>query len=91
MVYHVDVTQADIDNGVAGKSESCPVAIAVSRAMESGVRVALGRVFVDDPRRAQPYFSSGLLPLNAREFIGLFDNHKPVQPFAFDVDMKEGI
>jgi hypothetical protein len=90
-LIHIDVTQNDINNGTPGLCASCPIAIAASRAMESGVRVGLVRIFLDDFTCAAPYLSAGRMPPEALRFIDAFDHHQPVAPFSFDVEMEVGV
>lgn len=72
----VDVTQADIDRGVANW-RACPIAWAVRRALPNakGVRVD-GEVYVDG--------ASYALTRRARRFIKAFDEgHAAVAPTRF--------
>lgn len=77
----IEVTQEDIDEGVAGDCEACPIAQAGFRATLShtqvmGKRIRLYGVWRD-------------LPPEAINFVLRFDNGGLVTPFSFEVDCHE--
>jgi len=88
----VEVTQADIDNGVVSNCD-CPVAIAFRRAARTwyGVYVDKWNIRADEPFGE----SSGLvvahvvqynMPDEASRFVEAFDDpcsYGPVEPFSF--------
>jgi hypothetical protein len=85
----VEVTAEDIAVGRPGKCCYCPVALAISRACGPGfIGVSsknVGFLF----HRARPKFVP--LPEVARRFICDFDSGRAVAPFAFDLDVPEGV
>jgi len=79
----ISVTQADIDDGRHRDCTSCPLALAVRRALPSlpGLSVGNWGIF-PDPRR-DPIE----LPDTARIFVATFDADLPVEPFSFTIDV----
>lgn len=84
MKLKINVTQDDIDKGNRGNSNSCPIARVVR-----GI-LPMARVNVR-------YINSiGMgadiaLPSEATQFIVSFDNHYPVAPLEFEVDIPENV
>lgn len=76
----IRVTQEDIDNGERNDAESHPVALAMSRELDSVVDVAGRFAFV---------YRDGIdditLPVDVQEFIVAFNAGDPVQPFEFQI------
>jgi hypothetical protein len=68
------VTQHDIDNGIRPSTCFCPIALAVKRAINDTCTV--GRSYI-------LYKGIRALPLEAVEFIALFDSGQVVKPFSF--------
>ena len=79
---HVTVTADDIGNGEPGEPCLCPIALAVSRALDSGFTAwaTTGHVEVDPLTWVD-------LPVVAQDFIGRYDNALPVEPFEFDLEL----
>lgn len=79
----IEVTKEDIDMGTRWDYNFCPIALAITRALQVGVYVANATVFC-----------SGIalyrLPEVAIRFIEDFDcdGHRAVKPFTFELDMK---
>lgn len=85
----VTVAKADIDEGVCGDGELCPVAIALTRTLNRNVVVEDSDISVYKP--------SGMsleqripTPRIVKDFINKFDAGMPVEPFEFELDV-EGV
>lgn len=91
MLLHVDVTAEDITRGAACKSDRCPVALALLRALNAAgipadmVSVGPSRVvWFASPHRVNAYN----LPDIAKDFIREFDEGwNMALPFSFDLDI----
>ena len=82
-IVTVDVTQNDIDAGDS-HADSCPVALAISRAMDRPVLVCRDCwAFWPETGTFYP------MPEAAGRFIELFDNGLPVEPFSFTVEIDD--
>jgi hypothetical protein len=81
-VVRINVTQADIDEGVRCDSFSCPIARAAQRVLGLEVSVT--------PRSIKDHgtFLLGKLPPRAAAFVHNFDLSNPVKPFAFSVTLR---
>ena len=80
--FTVNVTQKDIDEGVAEDCYACPIALAAMRATGckgAGVSPYYLRLFYDNEE------ASYRLPRAAERFVLDFDEGKPVEPFSFTV------
>jgi hypothetical protein len=78
----ITVLQDDIDNGEKGVSSSCAIARAAKRDLSlDTVLVRPGLL------AASGYYAQ--LPAEATCFILEFDRDIPVEPFKFEVDLKE--
>lgn len=73
MFTTITVTQEDIDRGVKGSADKCPIGLAVQRAYAAGLR------FTEKQGEAG-------LPDNAAEFQWRFDAGLEVKPFSFRVE-----
>ena len=76
----IDVTRADIAEGLACNGRECPIARAVNRAAGGG------DAFVGKPLAVIKY--RGLTveqPGRVRAFVEAFDSGRAVAPFAFDL------
>ncbi len=72
----VNITKQDIENGVPGTTDSCPVALACRRKLKRfAVRVGTFNVWLNGLVR--------VLPRKAVTFIVRFDQRKSVKPFSF--------
>lgn len=83
----IEVTAEDIANGDCGNPQSCALALAfqrhgISRPWVCGVGAKLGRASLNRKGHARIY-----LPPEAQLFARQFDERKPVEPFAFDLDV----
>ena len=76
----VTVTPADISAGTLAAPQSCPVALALTRALP-GTRVWVG------PSTVVCSNTEYDLPPKAMGFIELFDQARPVEPFEFELAM----
>lgn len=84
ITYHLVISAHCIEDGVAGVSCSCPIAIAMNEQIPDACEVAVGT------HRAE-FYHEGLykhmvciLPYTATVFIGLYDYLLPVDPISFD-------
>lgn len=76
----ISVTQDDINNGICGDAENCPIALSVKRQFNSRhVQVNNLNIITSDK---EMFF---WLPDIARDFIFKYDNHEKVEPFEFKV------
>lgn len=82
----IDVTADDIRLGKRCVATLCPVARAIRRAMKCRWRRWVVRIDkIEDNEGANEY----LTPLKVVAFIRRFDNKKPVEPFSFELKVKE--
>jgi hypothetical protein len=86
-VYHVDVTQKDIDKGCKTNATHCPVARAGKRVFKCNVSVTSLTLSVFSPHGG---WQDIPLPNEVGSFIRSFDRDKPVQPFSFNLDVTLG-
>lgn len=77
----IEVTQEDIDCGLAGDCRNCPVARAMNRATGDVWEVGNGWMRRDSETRRR-------LPCAVLLFIHRFDKHKTGEPFSFDLDLE---
>lgn len=77
----IEVTQEDIDHGIKGDCDLCPIARAVHR------HIPTARVGITVIRLNRMSFSCIDLPEEARNFIHLFDHGMKVIPFEFEVEV----
>ncbi len=79
----VQVTRADIEVGITGRSSKCPIALAFNRAF------AINDAQVDnysfESRTMNAYFC---LPTACDRFIMAFDAKKSVKPFSFTLSAR---
>jgi hypothetical protein len=78
----IEVTREDIEEGPPGFGDSCPVALALQRATGEWAHVRrdaiqIGEIVYD-------------APVAVSEFVDLFDDELPVEPFAFDINLDAG-
>ena len=79
----IQVTQQHIDSGVRGSCTSDPIALALREAGFPNVWV--GVHYIDLEGRAGG--DAGIrMPDEAYEFLKLFDNGLPCEPFEFDLE-----
>lgn len=79
----VSVSQEDIAGGMPGSVFSCPVALAIKRAVPEAdeVIVAVSKAYA----HVGDCLVSYRLPLDVQGFIISFDMEHPVQPFTFEM------
>ena len=78
----IEVTSSDIANGIRGAASSCPVALAVNRAIEKQYSAFATRSSIsifDDDR----WINDHQCPKPVAAFIEQFDAGEPVQPLTF--------
>lgn len=82
----IEVTQQDIDNGVPGDAESCPVALACQRTIPGCHDLTVGddTIEFDIDGDAMAFD----LPAEVATFVHRFDCKDAVAPFAFDLDVE---
>lgn len=80
----IEVTQQDIDAGAKRHCTSCPVALAISRAMGGGMVVVRYRTW-----SAPGLCASGGLPPSVTEFIRSFDAGRAVDPIKFRITLPD--
>ena len=82
----VTVTQDHIDHGERQSGASCPIARAITRRMPQWTQVDVGEtMFTFFPASGER--DEAFLPEEACQFIARFDEGKPVEPFAFTLDL----
>lgn len=86
----VTVTAAHIARGEPGVYGSCPIALALSEAINSPAWRARVSVFCDTVAVFGDDVWPAALPPEALDFIGRFDNGETVAPFSFDLTWREG-
>ena len=86
---HVQVTQQDIDEGDKSQPRSCPLALAMTRAM--GLPISVGGVGWSRLTKDGRFFDHKDLdlPVKAKLFINQYDLSKEVLPFEFVVGFKD--
>jgi hypothetical protein len=88
-LLHIDVTTEDIERGIRGDSRSCPVTLALRRALSLGTwddeLVAVGDEEILIGTQYLP------TPDTVAEFIGYFDRNAMthVHPFGFVLDFPD--
>jgi phospholipase C len=85
----IDVTQADIEQGVKRSSNRCPVAIALQRTTRKPWTVGITMMIETDPHLLQNPEVYYKVPIKVRQFIQGFDNpqgyYAPAVPFSFEL------
>lgn len=74
----IEVTEADIANGIPSDYCSCPIALAMKRQL--GVRWIVTRSAAENEDGGRVN-----LPAECGQFICNFDRGKKVEPFAFEI------
>jgi hypothetical protein len=74
----IEVTEWDIRYGLKGNCSFCPVAIAMTSALQRRVHVAVTSGQFHDT------WGAFRLPAEVSSFIRAFDAGNPVEPFAFE-------
>jgi len=88
MHLDIEVNQQDIETGVPSDEHWCPIARAVRRlvpdvecvTVDSGVLSVVLTTDREEHLEAE-------LPLNAKEFVAMFDDLEAVQPFRFSASL----
>lgn len=82
----IEVTQELIDAGTRD-CKWCPIELAVLPHLSPQIRTMVtgsGYMFIG---YAGQYNEKVQLPLEAIQFVAMFDRHEKVRPFAFDLDL----
>ena len=81
------VSQEDIDNGLAGDPNACPIVMAAKRMFPYGTCCTGSNDLSIGVRGVGGYpIFFGFFPPEARKFIKDFDKGKSVKPFSFMVE-----
>ena len=90
MKITIEITQEDIDRGIRCSNIECPVAYALTRALNKKVRVNLRSYYLMDN------WTVLLLPKEASNFIKTFDQgittdvvYEQPKPFSFEIEVPE--
>lgn len=75
----IHVTEEHIRKGRRHSCSSCPIALALSEIVDSGVEVHEDHVVL--PQTVE------YLPFEAKLFIAKFDEAELVEPFSFELDL----
>ena len=79
----IEVTQKDIDEGVQGECQLCPIALAFKRKTKLKHVDVSGKYIVLYRRKSNNLHE---LPKEAQTFIKRFDGEKTVKPFSFELE-----
>jgi hypothetical protein len=82
---HIRVTVDDIENGVAGSFDQCPITHAVRRVWRTQRPIAVRHEGVFVGALDEPELWIAELPRVAERFISRFDDGKKVAPLEFDL------
>lgn len=87
MPITVEVTQEDIDRGLASNSQSCPVALAFRRVLTYHINlIIVGPTFVELYHWKNGHQVIELDEITRRN-ISDFDHHRRIAPFTFIIDV----
>jgi hypothetical protein len=90
MMTRIEVTRDNIATGNPGENESCAVALAVKAKCLPDTEVQVDGYSVD---LDLPFSFVSRINLETNEtvkkFVADFDDGKPVEPFAFDLDIPD--
>lgn len=82
--FEVSVTEEDINNGVPGDPNYCPIALAIQRIFPNfGVMVGKDRINLEFEMNNSPGFYCIGTTYSQYRFVRRFDKGKSVQPFNF--------
>lgn len=81
----IEVTQKDIDNGVQGECQLCPIALAI-KSTSNFKRVYVNGKFIEVWHRGNQGIKTYELPKKAQTFVKRFDRQEPVKPFSFELE-----
>lgn len=81
----VHVTETDISAGIVSDCEKCPVARAISRALELEIMVDTDSFYSEWDDVTLDGLASIPLPAEAQAFIAIFDDGGYVLPFTFPI------
>lgn len=84
----INVTQSDIDNGVATEPSMCPLALAIKRAIP-GSYVSVGSREVDIAVPGVHGIETYFMGKGLSKFTEDFDNGKQVLPIQFELAYQE--
>lgn len=83
MTKTFEVTQTDIDHGVRGIPDRCPVALAMKRTLGTDVLVGSNGISI----KTCPIVLEH--PAIVQDFINNFDDSNPVRPISFEMVIPE--
>lgn len=85
MTHEIEVTEDDIARGKRCDARSCPIALAIRRAVgrEYGVLVAYSNIYLGLDEQAVPDWR--MTPPAIERWLLDYDNGLAVQPFSFDL------
>ena len=89
MLYEINVTQEDINNGAKKQCTMCPIALATKRVFPNSDWISVTPGFI---RVCDEIFDEGVcysIPDKARDFMESFDGGLKVFPFSFTVDSEK--
>lgn len=87
MIYAIDVTKEDIDNGQRGQCNTCPIALAIKRA--TGAACFVDKFSVSIWRDGEPCAIRAVYtPLEVSTFVKSFDKGYAVRPFSFSAEFR---
>lgn len=88
-MVRIEVTEQDIEQGVAGDCENCPAALAINRALKPDFSCDLDCEFVSIFGGPGAPVLNVATPLIVRTFIERFDDYSRVSPFSFELPIDD--
>lgn len=92
-VVRIDVTNADISNGVRLECTSCPVALAIDKLLKPIFQASVHSGYIILYRHEFHNYNDaeviGSLDKSVRSFIKRFDINGYVEPFTFELDIPD--
>lgn len=90
MNINVNVTQEDIDNGVAQCESGCPIALSLKRFLTKLIDIRVGLNYLElelktDENIFKKYHAK--LPISTFDFILNFDRGEKVAPISFEITL----
>ena len=77
-LMQIEITQDDIDNGERGRTDRCPIALALRR-VPGAERTSAGRISCTINNKVYRMSAA------AQRFVVAFDHDKPVRPMRFAI------
>lgn len=85
--FQIEVSEKDIEEGLPGINDSCPIALAMKRKSLNEVLVTREILLFTYKKRNYTIFGNS----KTIEFISEFDKYSKGKPFSFTIDLKEGV